>query len=815
MKLKFTKINGTNPYLNYDRLKESIKNKWETTCDEAEVLLLNNLPATISSKVDIDLLIILHIPDIRGNYYNLTKDDTNINIKNRIIAVSLQNEFYNKEIEVSRFQILTKNALIELDDKISDLRWGSINYLSNRCGLTNIVNVMPLIWVRNKFNQFANENIVVGDDLNYDLIEGALKNNHSFKYQGYKDWQKSDINFELKIKTILEQASLDSEEGYLTKNKIDRLQNKFTKAREKAFTKIGEQLVEVKGKAGTGKTADLLKWMLHNSLDGNKGLLLTYNHLLVNDLAFQIKSFKNRLSNSENKVSTQCSTIQSFFYNIAKKFGILIFMSESRINELDDTLKSRLRIIEDYFDIVRKNEDRISLAKLKMFITNRWEVSLPVRKQALVLLTFLQEKETFLPSKTETKKLITNFREDKLRELQNIENKNVFINDYHNVLNNILKALLDTSSFIKEFNIQDKYEELNLQLGTFKKHLLEENGSGKMNFERLKTRYKRGLGGFRYGRTLYIDEAQDCHRYEKDIMVALFGSENIVVANGGEEQLIRYQNICNWRASLGRKLAYHQYSKRPKSFRMKPAIAKLANHIAKRYNINLNIEPDDTEDHGLIWIDNDKSEESSSKDISVIMDLLSKGERQGCTNYESLIMLRPPQNYDKNKGSNSSDKNKKSSSVVVDENDIILDKKISDRQEWKTINKAQEKIESANFWDATGNTSKREMHMPGALSIRSIYYESCRGLEAWSVMNFGLDSFFDSKWNEKDAERYRLEDMLLSEQERREMYAATWILMSVTRSIENCYIQLNDLNSSLSKCILNFASDNEQYIEML
>ena len=55
----------------------------------------------------------------------------------------------------------------------------------------------------------------------------------------------SDLQFESQIKNIFEQASKDSVDGYITKKKINRIQNKLDEASSKAYHNIGEKIVEV------------------------------------------------------------------------------------------------------------------------------------------------------------------------------------------------------------------------------------------------------------------------------------------------------------------------------------------------------------------------------------------------------------------------------------------------------------------------------------------------------------------------------------------------------------------------------------------
>jgi hypothetical protein len=47
------------------------------------------------------------------------------------------------------------------------------------------------------------------------------------------------------------------------------------------------------------------------------------------------------------------------------------------------------------------------------------------------------------------------------------------------------------------------------------------------------------------------------------------------------------------------------------------------------------------------------------------------------------------------------------------------------------------------------------------------------------------------------------------------MYAATWVLMAITRSMENCYVQIQNTESSISKAILSFKEKYPKYVTSL
>ena len=100
------------------------------------------------------------------------------------------------------------------------------------------------------------------------------------------------------------------------------------------------------------------------------------------------------------------------------------------------------------------------------------------------------------------------------------------------------------------------------------------------------------------------------------------------------------------------------------------------------------------------------------------------------------------------------------------------------------------------------------------MSIRAIYYESSRGLEAWSTMCFDINGFFDSKRNEDDADNFLLSEIMEPE-ERKNKYAATWVLMALTRAIDTCYIELLPSDNALNSTIESFIAKNKNYVDII
>ena len=97
------------------------------------------------------------------------------------------------------------------------------------------------------------------------------------------------------------------------------------------------------------------------------------------------------------------------------------------------------------------------------------------------------------------------------------------------------------------------------------------------------------------------------------------------------------------------------------------------------------------------------------------------------------------------------------------------------------------------------NFIQDEENEPTQNTYRGIFYESCRGLEAWSVICLDLDTFYQRKKNEEIAASYMSDDLFLTEDERRTKYAATWVLMALTRPLDTLYVHIRDPDSELGK----------------
>ncbi len=330
----------------------------------------------------------------------------------------------------------------------------------------------------------------------------------------------------------------------------------------------------------------------------------------------------------------------------------------------------------------------------------------------------------------------------------------------------------------------------------------------------------RSKGGFSRG-TLFIDEGQDCHPLERDIFLELHQRHDIIVATGGKEQLIRHQQECPWHIdNNGKKLQFFELKKGEKSLRMKEEIINLCNFIADRFNIKIKLEPHHHNDKGNIIIDINRLNNYSI--IKIFSKLRNNELKFGLSKYENIMFLLEAENQTlfNNKSI------EKQITITSDDNihesnkeykECILDRLLAEAGELDKDNFFMHNMMSSLQQKERDNISQEELlnddnyeteedNYPSQDKYRILFYESCRGLEAWSVVCFGIDAFFQRKKEEDIAAEFLSDDIFLTEEERRTKYAATWVLMALTRAMDTLYLQIENPDSEFGKIMQEYVA---------
>ena len=270
---------------------------------------------------------------------------------------------------------------------------------------------------------------------------------------------------------------------------------------------------------------------------------------------------------------------------------------------------------------------------------------------------------------------------------------------------------------------------------------------------------------------LLIDEGQDWPEDEKEILVGLYKSENIIVADG-INQMVRGYPKCNWQKGTEPPPHTSRYG-RMTSLRQKSNLCTFINRVAESMERERYINPTQELSGGKIIISNSFNQ----NDYNELLDNCLKNENKP---YEILFLV-PPKLVGKNALEPS------------------LERKLNQYE--------------IKYWDGT-NKENRELYTTNIEELRILQYDSCRGLEGWSVICYGIDSFFDYKYGTfREVEAVgQLEINFENPEQRRLKFAYDWLFAPLTRAIDTLFIKLDNPNSEISQLLLKAAKGCEDFV---
>ena len=296
--------------------------------------------------------------------------------------------------------------------------------------------------------------------------------------------------------------------------------------------------------------------------------------------------------------------------------------------------------------------------------------------------------------------------------------------------------------------------------------------------ELMKTRHQQVCWDY-----ILIDEAQDWSELEKNIIFKIFGKERVIVADG-VDQLIRSQSKCNWTRTLKPNFDFKKTHEK-KGLRQKVNLVNFVNILADKLNINWSLTAKEELIGGKIIISTkeyDKSLHEREFELCI---------KNGNSAYE-MMFLTPPSLVEK-------------FNLVNDFGDSIQSNKFIHLEKFKS--------QGINVWDGTSSFSRTEYPVD-LNSHKLLQYESCRGLEGWTVINLDFDEFIEYKmktFTEEETNELALELF----EEKRNRFVYLWALIPMTRAIDTLIITLKNKDSHIARIMREIYEENPDFIEWI
>jgi hypothetical protein len=267
---------------------------------------------------------------------------------------------------------------------------------------------------------------------------------------------------------------------------------------------------------------------------------------------------------------------------------------------------------------------------------------------------------------------------------------------------------------------------------------------------------------------ILIDEAQDWGIQERDIILNLFDSGKIIIADGGQ-QFVRKIDPCDWSIVRRRNNIKLKYC-----LRQKENLVSFINTYAK--NLEMSGSKVLTKGNmlgGKVIITSDDSL------FEIHHEEIKRLKEAGNSAYDMLYLV--PHAQVKN---------------INDDKQFAL--------------KEQFEKNGILFWDGT-SSSNRESYSINLEEVRLLQYDSARGLEGWTVVCLDFDVFLEEKMNEYVSDS--VDTLLLeSPEERERKYLFNWAMIPLTRAIDTLVITVRNPSSEVGLFLKNISDECKDYV---
>jgi hypothetical protein len=251
---------------------------------------------------------------------------------------------------------------------------------------------------------------------------------------------------------------------------------------------------------------------------------------------------------------------------------------------------------------------------------------------------------------------------------------------------------------------------------------------------------------------VFVDEGQDWPANEIEILRTVYRPELIVVADG-VDQFIR-GSVADWAGGISREQLRARQLRR--CLRMKANLALfVADFAAALGLVNWDMEPNPDANGGRVIV----IEGDLTSHPEVYSKLYTEAAKLG--NYPvDLLACVPP-------------------ALVV-----------HDGHETFSTPARVLANQGAKVWDAS-SMDVREHFPTDREALRIVQYDSCRGLEGWTVINYGFDEFWDYKYRQQLAIPRGTDDLFTTAEEEAKEFASRWAMIPLTRAMDTLVINIS------------------------
>jgi hypothetical protein len=276
-----------------------------------------------------------------------------------------------------------------------------------------------------------------------------------------------------------------------------------------------------------------------------------------------------------------------------------------------------------------------------------------------------------------------------------------------------------------------------------------------------------------------IDESQDWPEDEKEILFTIFESRNFIIADG-IDQLIRKTNRTNWLVGI----EHHPIKGQKRSLRQTANLCRFEQLYAAQIGLPWDLEPKNDLLGGKVIV------LCKEYDQFLHRRLLDECEQSGNKPYEMLFLV-PPNLVDK----------------TYNKSGEVTFSKFQLTQKWNEW--------GIKLWDGTYSENRSD-YPKDVQEIRVLPYDSCRGLEGWTVVCLWMDEFIEYKKSKSEnPEEEQLSIDLTSLEKMRQAWGYKWFMIPLTRGIDTLVITLKNPQSEYARILKDVSENCPDFVEWI
>ncbi|MBC2653485.1 DEAD/DEAH box helicase [Novosphingobium aerophilum] len=275
---------------------------------------------------------------------------------------------------------------------------------------------------------------------------------------------------------------------------------------------------------------------------------------------------------------------------------------------------------------------------------------------------------------------------------------------------------------------------------------------------------------------VFVDEGQDWPGDEIAILNAVYGPRRLVVSDG-VDQYVR-DSVADWTSALPKGDSRTRRLK--KCLRMKANVASFVAEVAMRLGLeDWDLEPNADAGGGRVIIyDGDLAAQPER-----LAELIEAARKLGNFPVDMLACVPPGAIIKRTHGPGSVPAN------------------------------AYAGI-GGKVWDGTAR-DVREAYPTDREELRFVQYDSCRGLEGWSVVNYDLDQLWNYKLRQWEAEGHDHDPLIETREEAAARHAARWVMIPLTRAIDTLVISLGTASGPLRSVLRRVADRHPDFVDWI